>query len=102
MSSLLVDVEFEALTMPEASNASSGPTDPRRQPAPTDDAEGPGDFLGPLLHTLAESLDVREIFTRISIEARRIVPHALDPRWHASCKWWGAVPPQPIGDDHAP
>jgi transcriptional regulator with GAF, ATPase, and Fis domain len=33
------------------------------------------DFLGPLLRTLAESLDVREIFARISEEARRIVPH---------------------------
>jgi len=33
------------------------------------------EFLGPLLHALAESLDVREIFTRISTEARRIVPH---------------------------
>jgi transcriptional regulator with GAF, ATPase, and Fis domain len=34
-----------------------------------------GDFLGPLLQALAESLDVREIFARISAEARRIVPH---------------------------
>jgi transcriptional regulator with GAF, ATPase, and Fis domain len=33
------------------------------------------DFLGPLLQALAESLDVREIFARISAEARRIVPH---------------------------
>src|SRR5262245_66247738 len=31
--------------------------------------------LGPLLQVLAESLDVREIFARISAEARRIVPH---------------------------
>ncbi|HEV8337861.1 MAG TPA: sigma 54-interacting transcriptional regulator [Candidatus Polarisedimenticolia bacterium] len=40
--------------------------------------EGSGDlarFLGPLLHALAESLDVREIFARISVEARRLVPH---------------------------
>jgi transcriptional regulator with GAF, ATPase, and Fis domain len=35
----------------------------------------PTDFLGPLLRTLAESLDVREIFAKISAEARRIVPH---------------------------
>jgi hypothetical protein len=34
----------------------------------------PDDFLGPLLRALAESLDVQEIFARISAEARRIVP----------------------------
>jgi transcriptional regulator with GAF, ATPase, and Fis domain len=34
-----------------------------------------GDFLGPLLHAIAESLDVREIFARISVEAKRLVPH---------------------------
>ena len=34
-----------------------------------------GEFLGPLLRTLAETLDVREAFVRISREARRIVPH---------------------------
>ena len=33
------------------------------------------DFLSRLLQTLAESLDVREIFARISAEARNIVPH---------------------------
>src|SRR5215475_12143773 len=32
-------------------------------------------FLGPLLRTIAQSLDVREIFSRISAEARRSVPH---------------------------
>src|SRR5262245_774493 len=32
-------------------------------------------FLGPLLRTIAQSLDVREIFARISEEARRLVPH---------------------------
>src|SRR5262245_8330309 len=32
-------------------------------------------FLGPLLRTIAQSLDVRDIFARISEEARRIVPH---------------------------
>jgi transcriptional regulator with GAF, ATPase, and Fis domain len=38
--------------------------------------EGPApSFLGPLLRTLAESLDVREIFARISEQARQIVPH---------------------------
>lgn len=46
-------------------------------PLPLQVAAGPepGEFLGPLLRTLAESLDVREIFARISAEARRIVPH---------------------------
>jgi hypothetical protein len=34
-----------------------------------------GEFLGPLLRTLAETLDVREVFARISSEARRVVPH---------------------------
>ena len=34
-----------------------------------------GEILGPILQALAESLDVREIFARISVEARRIVPH---------------------------
>src|SRR5262245_59703363 len=32
-------------------------------------------YLGPLLRTIAQSLYVRDIFTRISEEARRIVPH---------------------------
>jgi len=42
----------------------------------TDGAERPsGEFLGPVLRALAESLDVREIFSRISEEARRVVPH---------------------------
>jgi GAF domain-containing protein len=36
---------------------------------------GSGEFLGPLLRTLAETLDVREVFARISAEARRVVPH---------------------------
>jgi transcriptional regulator with GAF, ATPase, and Fis domain len=43
--------------------------------AKMDSAPGSGDFLGPLLRALAETLDVREIFARISIEARRVVPH---------------------------
>src|SRR5678816_1107187 len=34
-----------------------------------------GEILAPLLHTLAESLDVRDIFARISEAARTIVPH---------------------------
>jgi hypothetical protein len=34
-----------------------------------------GEFLAPLLRTLAETLDVREVFARISGEARRVVPH---------------------------
>jgi hypothetical protein len=33
------------------------------------------EYPGSLLGTLAESLDVPEIFARISAEARRIVPH---------------------------
>src|SRR5262244_1052282 len=35
------------------------------------------DVLRPLLRTLAESLDVRTIFARISEEAARVVPHEL-------------------------
>src|SRR5262245_14253971 len=35
----------------------------------------PDAFLGPLLRTIAQSLDVREIFSRISAEAQRSVPH---------------------------
>jgi len=35
-------------------------------------APSSGDFLGPLL---AETRDIREIFSRISAEARRILPH---------------------------
>jgi hypothetical protein len=34
-----------------------------------------GEFLTPLLRTLAETLDAREVFARISSEARRVVPH---------------------------
>src|SRR4029453_2019327 len=56
------------------SNAPDGLTHSPPRSATRDDADA-DDFLGPLLHTLAESLDVREIFTRISVEARRIVPH---------------------------
>src|SRR5262245_4673674 len=37
--------------------------------------EGLGASLGPLLRTIAQSLDVREIFGRISDAARRSVPH---------------------------
>jgi len=43
--------------------------------AAMDRVQGSADFLAPLLQALAESLDVREIFARISAEARRIVPH---------------------------
>src|SRR5262245_33418478 len=35
----------------------------------------PDAFLGPVLRTIAQSLDVGDIFARISEEARRIVPH---------------------------
>jgi len=35
----------------------------------------PAEFLGPLLRTLAETLDVREVFARISAEALRVLPH---------------------------
>ncbi len=41
---------------------------------PSEDPIAAG-FLDPILRALAESLDVREIFARISAEARRIVPH---------------------------
>ena len=44
-------------------------------PAAPPSAIDTGDHLAPLLQILAESLDVREIFARISTEARRIVPH---------------------------
>src|SRR6185295_10691255 len=48
----------------------------KRWPGPQPETAGvDGDFLGPLLQALAESLDVREIFARISDEARHIVPH---------------------------
>src|SRR5262245_11184923 len=33
------------------------------------------EFLGPLLQALAQSLDVRDSFARISAEAQRLVPH---------------------------
>jgi transcriptional regulator with GAF, ATPase, and Fis domain len=58
----------EQLTDPSESH-------PPQEAAAVDGEQSSGDFLGPLLHTLAESLDVREIFARISVEARRIVPH---------------------------
>jgi hypothetical protein len=41
----------------------------------SDERDAPDAFLSALLHTLAESLDVREIFARISEESRRIVRH---------------------------
>ncbi|HUD71423.1 MAG TPA: sigma-54 factor interaction domain-containing protein, partial [Dongiaceae bacterium] len=44
-------------------------------PPRSDAPDRPADFLGGLLHTLAESLDVREIFARISEAAGRVVPH---------------------------
>ena len=36
-------------------------------------SESSAEYLGPLLRTLAETLDVRQIFERLS--ARRILPH---------------------------
>src|SRR2546425_1523338 len=59
--------------MEESLSLSSSSPDP--QPAAPNRDAGSSDFLGPLLRTLAESLDVREIFARISAEACRIVPH---------------------------
>ena len=37
--------------------------------------EGSVEYLGPLLRTLAETLDVRQVFERISSEARLILQH---------------------------
>jgi two-component system response regulator AtoC len=59
--------------MAESSMPSGSLPDP--QPPESNHDPVSGDFLGPLLRTLAESLDVREIFARISAEACRIVPH---------------------------
>jgi hypothetical protein len=59
--------------MPETSRQSGPP-----RPLPRVAREGhadQGQFLGPLLRTLAESLDVREVFPRVSAEAQRLVPH---------------------------
>lgn len=39
----------------------------------------PDEFLAPLLHTLAESLDVREIFARISVAANGPHRPRVDP-----------------------
>jgi transcriptional regulator with GAF, ATPase, and Fis domain len=61
--------------MSEVSGKSSSASEPRADGAALNEAPGHGEFLAPLLHALAESLDVREIFERISAEARRIVPH---------------------------
>jgi transcriptional regulator with GAF, ATPase, and Fis domain len=38
-------------------------------------SESSAEYLGPLLRTLAETLDVRQVFERLSAEARRILPH---------------------------
>src|SRR5258705_2223196 len=59
--------------MAKSSMPSGSPPDP--QPPESNHDPVSGDFLGPLLRTLAESLDVREIFAQISAEACRIVPH---------------------------
>jgi transcriptional regulator with GAF, ATPase, and Fis domain len=58
--------------MPGLSDPPPVPSRPPPHAVPVERAEA---SLGPLLRTLAESLDVREIFARISAEARRIVPH---------------------------
>jgi transcriptional regulator with GAF, ATPase, and Fis domain len=64
---------LRVLPMAEISSPSGERADPQQ---PESNREpGCGDLLGPLLRTLAESLDVREIFARISAEAGRIVPH---------------------------
>jgi transcriptional regulator with GAF, ATPase, and Fis domain len=51
------------------------PTGGSDMPATSREPDTGVDFLAPLLHALAESLDVQEIFTRISAAARQIVPH---------------------------
>jgi len=61
--------------MSAVSSSPEGAADPRPGAARTDGPASSGEFLGPLLRTLAETLDVREVFARISAEARRIVPH---------------------------
>src|SRR5258706_5165478 len=59
--------------MAESSMPSGSLPDP--QPLESNHDPFSGYFLGPIRRTLAESLDVREIFARISTEACRIVPH---------------------------
>ena len=61
--------------MPDVTRQPSSPRDSPPETARTDIDLDSTEFLGPLLHALAESLDVQEIFARISAEARRIVPH---------------------------
>lgn len=51
------------------------PSSPDPRAARTVGAPESPEFLAPLLHALAESLDVRDVFARISAEARRLVPH---------------------------
>ena len=61
--------------MPDVTRQPSSPRDSPPETARTDLDLDSTEFLGPLLHALAESLDVQEIVARISAEARRIVPH---------------------------
>jgi len=60
--------------MPIEKTQRNGPREPLTETAREGVTES-GSFLGPLLNALAESLDVREIFARISDEAHRIVSH---------------------------
>jgi GAF domain-containing protein len=59
--------------MSESSSPPCDPLDP--QPSELHRDAVFDELLSPLLRILAESLDVREIFARISAEASRIVPH---------------------------
>jgi hypothetical protein len=61
--------------MSQASSQSRDLPGSRGETAKQASVPGSQDFLGPLLRALAETLDVREIFARISAEARRVVPH---------------------------
>src|SRR2546425_6925103 len=67
--------EVEFLVFPMAESSSMLNSSPDHKPPEPNSDPGCGDVLSPLLRTLAESLDVREIFARISAEACRIVPH---------------------------
>ena len=73
LNTTMPDVESFVFPMSESSSPPCDPPDP--QPSDPHRGAGPDELLSPLLGILAESLDVREIFARISAEASRIVPH---------------------------
>jgi two-component system response regulator AtoC len=66
--------DLESRVFPRAATHSPRTRSDPQPPEQNSDL-GCGDFLGPLLSALAESLDVREIFARISTEAHQIVSH---------------------------